>query len=91
MVYAYWPWGSHAPVLRKKKAGKKALLITSSAAPALLGRFTYATLRQLKMTSKTIGAKSVGSVFVGLMSNQKHPVLPNRAKKRLRSLAAKLT
>ncbi len=43
IVYAYQPWGSHAPKLRKKKATKRAMLIASSAAPGLMGRFFYGT------------------------------------------------
>ena len=38
IVYAYWPWGAAAPKLRKKLATKRAIAITSSAAPVLLGR-----------------------------------------------------
>ena len=68
VVYAYWPWGSHAPKLRKKRATKRAVLIASSAAPGLMGRLFYGTLKQLKMTAKTIGAKPIGSIFIGLMS-----------------------
>lgn len=90
IVYTHWPWGSHAPKFRKKKATKRAVLIASSAAPGLMGRFSYATLKQLKMTAETIGAKPVGSVFVGLMSQEEHPTLPNKAQKRVRAMVRKL-
>ena len=86
IVYAYWPWGSHAPKFRRKKA----VLIASSAAPGLVGRVFYATLKQLKMTAKTIGAKPVGSVFLGLMSQQEHPTLPGQTRERVRAVAKKL-
>lgn len=37
--YAYWPWGKLAPEYRKAKSPKKkAILITSCAAPGILGR-----------------------------------------------------
>ena len=90
MVYAYWPWGSHAPKFRKKKATKKAILIASSAAPGFMGRMFYATLKQLKMTSKTVGAKPIGSIFIGLMSQQEQPKLPAKAQERVRTLVRKL-
>ena len=90
MVYAYWPWESHAPKFRKKKATKKAILIASSAAPGFMGRMFYATLKQLKMTSKTIGAKPIGSIFIGLMSQQEQPKLPAKAQERVRTLVRKL-
>jgi len=91
VVYAYWPWGSHAPKLRKKKATKRARLIASSAAPGFLGRFFYATLKQLKMTAKTIGAKPIGSIFIGLISQQERPTLPDKTQDRVRDMVRKLT
>jgi multimeric flavodoxin WrbA len=90
VCYAYWPWGSHAPDFRKKNSTKRAMLIASSAAPGLLGRLSYATLKQLKMTAKTIGAKPVGSVSIGLMSRDVHPELPAAARARIRSVVGKL-
>lgn len=90
IVYTYWPWGSRAPEMRKKKPTKKAILIASSAAPGLMGRLFYATLKQLKMTAKTIGAKPIGSIFIGLMSREEHPKLPEKVQERIRSMVGKL-
>jgi len=90
VVYGYWPWGAHAPQLRRKVPGKRALLIATSAAPGLMGRLFYTTLRQLRMTARTVGAKPVGSVFIGLMSEEEHPQLSERDRKRVRGLAGRL-
>ena len=90
VVYTYWPWSADAPTLRRRKASKKAVLIASCAAPGFLGRMFYSTLKQLKMTSKTIGAKPIGTVFIGLMSKQEHPTLPGRHAKRVQSLVKRL-
>lgn len=90
VVYAYWPWGAHAPKFRKRKAAKKAMLIASSAAPGLMGRLFYTTLKQLKMTAKTIGAKPVGSIFIGLMSQDEHPELSDKTREQLLTLVGKL-
>lgn len=90
VVYAYWPWGSPAPKFRKARAGKKAVLIASCAAPGLMGRLFYTTLKQLKMTAKTIGAKPVGSAFVGLVSQQEHTPLPEPARQRIARLVSRL-
>ena len=90
VVYAYWPWGAPAPKFRKSNAGKQAILIASCAAPGLVGRLLYATLKQLKITAKTIGAKPVGSAFIGLVAQQEHTPLPEQARKRLQRLVAKL-
>jgi len=90
VVYAYWPWGSHAPTHRRKKTSKRAVLIASCAAPGLMGRLFFTTLKQLKLTAKTIGAKPVGTVFVGLMSQEEAPELPESIKERVRAAAIKL-
>ena len=90
IVYTYWPWGAPAPTLRKKQAPKKAILIASSAAPGVMGRLFCATLKQLKMTAKTIGARPVGSTFIGLIANQEHAPLPDRARKRVQQRAERL-
>ena len=90
LVYAYWPWGMFSPKYRKKKATKKAMLIASSAAPGLMGRMFYDTVKQLKMTAKTIGAKPVGSLFIGQMSQHEHPELPDRTREQVRSMVSKL-
>jgi len=90
VVYAYWPWGAHVPQFRKRELTKRAVLIASSAAPGPMGRLAFSTLRQLKMTAKTVGAKPVGSVFIGSMSQDDHPTLPDRVQSRLRKLASKL-
>jgi len=89
-VYGYWPWGMSAPELRRKAPTKKAVLIASSAAPGLLGRFAFATLRQLRMTARLLGARPVGSVFVGMMSQQPDPILPGPVVRKLRRVARRL-
>ena len=90
IVYAYWPWGSRAPKYRKKKATKKAMLIASSAASGFMGRVLYTTVDQLKLTARTIGSKPIGSVFVGSMSQQEHPELPDKVQERVRTMVRKL-
>jgi multimeric flavodoxin WrbA len=91
VTYAYWPWDKPYPKFRKAKAvKKKAMLISSSAAPGLLGRWMYGSTRQLKMTAQTIGAEPVGILFTGLISQEKHKRLPQKAADRARRMAARL-
>ena len=54
----------------EKKATTKALLIASSVAPGLIGCFLYAPPKQLRATARIVGARPVGSLFIGLMSQQ---------------------
>jgi hypothetical protein len=70
--------------------GKKALLISSSAAPGLLGRWFYASGRQLRMTAEIIGAKPVGLLFIGMSSAQKQPVLSQHAIRAAKSMVKDL-
>src|ERR1035441_7598637 len=49
--YAYWPWGKPAPKSRNPKANKKAVLVTSSAAPGFLIPIATGAPRALRMTA----------------------------------------
>lgn len=88
-VYAYWPWGQHGPKYRKPRATKKALAIASCAAPGLVGRLFYSTLRQLRMAAKTVGAEPTGLVL-GFSSGEPHPRLRPADARRLERAAQRL-
>jgi multimeric flavodoxin WrbA len=91
IVYAYWPWDKNYPVSRK--AGlpkKKALLISSSAAPGFMGRWLYGSSKQLKMVAETLGAKSVGTLFTGMISQTSNQRLPKSTEAKTRNMTAKL-
>ncbi len=91
IVYAYWPSGSAIPKFRKSGLpSKRAVLVSSSAAPGLLGRWMFGTHGQLKMTAKTIGARPIGTVFPGLVAKQRHAQVPDQLKARAATLAKKL-
>ena len=91
VVYAYWPWEMNAPQYRKANAPrKKAVILSSCAAPGIMGRWFYGTHKQLKKTAQTIGAETVGSVFTGLIAREAHPDLPETANRKIRGLAKKL-
>lgn len=90
-VYAYWPWAMNGPQMRKASAPKKkAVLISSCAAPGMLGRWLFSTDKQLKMTAKVLGAEPVGTLFTGMIAKQPHPQLPERVRGKIAALAGKL-
>jgi multimeric flavodoxin WrbA len=90
-VYAYWPWDMYGPQYRKAQTPrKKALLVSSCAAPGILGRWFFGTNKQLKMTAKTIGAEVVGSLFTGLIAREKQPKLPKSVLARINALARRV-
>ena len=71
ICYAWWPWGQPAPKLRRgKKPLKKAVLITSSAMPALMARFCTGAMKSLKKGAEVVGARPVASLFVGLAAQK---------------------
>ncbi|MCP4471298.1 MAG: flavodoxin family protein [Gammaproteobacteria bacterium] len=91
IVYAYWPWENNFPEFRKANTPrKKALLISSSAAPGIFGRWRYSTISQLKTAAQTIGADSSGTLFTGLIGRDPGPQLPRKVEAKARILAAKL-
>lgn len=90
-VYGYWPWGRPAPVFRKAKLTRKpAIIVSSCAAPGILGRFAFVTNKSLKVAAKTVGGRVVGSMVTGLVSRERQPALPKHARRRVKSLASRL-
>lgn len=91
VVYGYWPWGMNAPKFRKATTPKKkALLVSSCAAPGFLGRRLYETRKKLKTSAKMIGAKPVGTLFTGLIAKEPHRRISKKVKTKAKVLAQKL-
>ena len=91
VVYGYWPWGKHAPRFRKANLPKKkAVLVSSCAAPGFIGRWLYGTYKQLNVTAQTVGAKAVGTLFTGLVSDEPHAKLSARVQAKIQKLATKI-
>lgn len=89
-VYGYWPWGQPGPKMRKPRSTKKAVLLTSCAAPGLLGRLFFSTGKQLKSTARTIGAEIVGTAVIGLSAQTPQAHLSERARHRAAILGRRL-
>lgn len=88
--YIWWPEDKPWPLRRKADADPKpALLLTSSAAPGWLGRWMFSSLRQLRATAETVGAKPVGSVSTGYAGASKTGP-GDKSRRRLRRLARRL-
>lgn len=91
IVYTYWPWDKNYPEFRKRNAQKKkAILVSSCAAPGIMGRLMYGTHKQLKMTAQTIGANTVGTLFTGLIAKDPQQKLPNNVQRKIQTLSTKL-
>lgn len=88
--YAYWPWGRPGPTLRIRRPTKPAVLVTSSAMPAVMGRFATGAVRALKLICKSVGARPAGTLFVGFAAAGKEMELPPRYRARARRLGFRL-
>jgi NAD(P)H-dependent FMN reductase len=86
VCYAYWPWGKPGPVTRVKDRGIKAVLVTSSAMPAALGRIFTRSLGGLKRAAQTLGAKSEGTLFIGKAALHEKQDLPQAILDKARKL-----
>lgn len=87
--YAYWPPGQPAPRARRPRGTTPALLITSSAAPAILTRLLARPLRTLRRMAHLLGARPIGTLVTGLAGEPGfHP--PPRTLRRARRLGQAL-
>jgi len=84
--YGYWPWGEAlAPVNRIVKPDKKAIIVTSSACPAFLGRILMpGALGTLKKAAKVMGAKVAKSLYFGPVAGREDTQLSERALRKAR-------
>jgi multimeric flavodoxin WrbA len=91
VCYAFWPWGQKGPAMRSKEKCRKAVLVTSSAMPALLGKFFTGSLRILKITAETLGAKPIGALTIGMAALNEKQELPPAVVKKARMLGHRLS
>ncbi len=78
-VYVYWPWEQPEPKLRIKVKTKKAIIVTSSACPAIIGRLLMPSARQiLKAMAESIGARVIKSLYFGMVCLEEKQRLSNR-------------
>jgi multimeric flavodoxin WrbA len=88
--YAYWPWGKAVPKGRKTRAGKKAVLVASSAAPGIFIPIATGAAKALRLAAQMLGAKPVGRMWIGLAGDKPHSELSARNRERARRLGWKL-
>ena len=90
VCFAYWPWGQPAPKTRDTRRDKRAVLVASCAAPAILARLRTRMSGLLKTAADLLGAKTVGMLFMGLSAMKEHQTLSERNRKKARVLGKRL-
>lgn len=90
VCYVYWPWGVNVPKVRNKQKQKRAIVVASSAAPALIARLSTQIVGQLKNASSLLGARPIGVLFVGLAAREQRQEIGERSRKIARCLGKKL-
>ena len=88
--YCYWPWGKAAPQARKTKPSRKAVLVASSAMPGFMIPLATGAAKALRLSAAMLGARPVGSMWIGLVGGEPDYVLPERIRKRVRQLGWRL-
>lgn len=90
VCYAFWPWGKPAPAQRDRRKEKRAVVVASSAAPALLARISSKIIKELKAAAGLLGARTVGVLFIGLAALAPKQQLKPRTLAKARRLGKKL-
>ncbi|MGA2674340.1 MAG: flavodoxin family protein [Terracidiphilus sp.] len=88
--FAYWPWGQPTPAARKKRFTRKAALVASSGMPGFLIPWVTGTGYALRTTAKMLGARPVGSLWIGLSAMEPHHPLSTGDRERARRIGMKL-
>lgn len=88
--YAFWPWGQKAPRPRNKQRPRTSVLVASAAMPGFLIPLATGAARALRVTAAMLGAKPVGSLWIGLVAHQPHQELSAGMAARARRLGMKL-
>jgi NAD(P)H-dependent FMN reductase len=88
--FSYWPWGRGLATLRKPKPSRKAVLVTSSSMPEFLISWLTDAPSALRTTAKQLGARPVGTVFVGQSGSQPRCQLSDGDRERARLTGMKL-
>ncbi|HUX44233.1 MAG TPA: flavodoxin family protein [Terracidiphilus sp.] len=80
----YRPWSRVVLRIRIRRTGRKAVLVASSAMPGFLIPIFTSTRSSLRGTARVLGARPVGTMWIGLAANS--PRLELSARRKARAL-----
>jgi multimeric flavodoxin WrbA len=90
VCFAWWPWGMSAPKERSKRKDKRAVIVASSASPAILARLMTRMVGLMKSAAGLLGARTIGVLFIGLAAARPDQPIGKRATRKARRLGCKL-
>ena len=90
ICYGYWPWGRAIPENRIQQPAKRAVVVTSCAAPAWMGRHMMSSIKVLKQAARVLGAANIDVLVVGKAAGSAEPELSGAVRKRAGKLGRKL-
>ena len=90
VVYGYWPWDAPAPKPRRPGRRMPTVLVSSSGAPGLMGRWLFETTRQLRRAAKMFGGQVRGTCFTGLAATAPDLQLSARQRRKAGRIARRL-
>lgn len=88
--YAYWPWGQRAPRARSTRRPRKAVLVSSSSMSGFLIPLATGAARALRLAAKMLGARTVGTLWIGLVGQKPYQPLTSRVIARAYRLGMRL-
>ena len=90
ICFAYWPWGQGAPKWRSEKREKKAVLITATGMPSILGRLFTGAPRALRLAARTMGAEPIRTIFAGMIAQKESVELSEKLIRQARAAGRRL-
>jgi hypothetical protein len=86
--FAYWPWEQPSPAIRNRELPRRAVLVSAAAMPGPFIPVATGAPRALKVTAKALGAKTMGTLWIGLAGGGKG--LSGRTRDKARRLGERL-
>jgi NAD(P)H-dependent FMN reductase len=88
VCYGYWPWGG-GPKPRRPRT-KRAIVVASSAAPAVMARWGTDAGKLLRRVAHLLGARRVDTLWIGLARRAPDASLPAKARIRAQTLGRRI-
>jgi multimeric flavodoxin WrbA len=90
VCFVYWPWGTKIPKVRTRTLNRRAVLVVSSAAPAVLVRLRTGITGLLKEAAAILGARTVGTLYMGMVAGGPEQGISGRIARKARCLGKRL-